>query len=397
MTFVIVILIVIAGAILVTIGLMLGVRLSGELSSRRVHRYLATIQEQLSAFVVGVSDEPPPPPRGRFEQRVMRQRLVALAPSVKGDARDRLGRLFESYGLVEVARRDLADRDPLTRIRAIEALAVMGIDVSVPWVRERLADQDPLVVLAAARALAELGDVEALPEVMQALAASRAEPGEIGEILLTFGAAAVPFLRAGLQAGQQAQRRLCASALGETRALEAAVDLRTALDDPDDELVASAARALGQISDRAASEHLTALFATRTRQWFVRVAAASALRALDDPNAAPALVAGLGDENWDVRNATSRALVALGSAGLDAVTAALADVPDAGVAHFAGLLDVSGRWQQVIADATSDAALDRLVRRAAAASVRARLDALAADDGPLRDYAEQVLVAGAPA
>ena len=397
MTFVIAILIVTASAVCVTIVLTLAVRVSGTLGSRRVQAYLASMQEPLSAYVVGISDEPPPPPRGRFEQRLLRQRLVGLAPSVKGAARERLAGLFDGYGLVSVAQRDLDDRDALTRIRAIEALAVMGIAQAAPAVRARLADHDPLVSLAAARALAELGDVDALPDVMKALADSQAEPGEVGEILLTFGPEAVPFLLGRLQHGGPAERRLCASALGEIRALEAARGLRTALDDPDDELVAGAARALGQIGDRAACERLIGLLGARTRPWFVRVATARALGGLDDPAAGPALATALADDSWDVRNAASAALLALDDAGLEAVTAALDELPDVGVAHFAGVLDVAGRWELVIGRAPSEAALDRLVRRAAATGVRARLDELAIRDGALSDYAELVLGAGAPA
>lgn len=397
MTFVIVILIVTASAVLVTIALTVGVRVSGTVGSRRVRAYLATVQEQLSAHVVGIRDEPPPPPRGRFEQRVMRQRLVALAPSVKGDARARLAALFETYGLVDVADRDLSDRDPLTRIRAIEALAVMGVTGAAPAIRGRLADEDPLVSLAAARALAELADVDALPDVMKALTESVAEPGEVGEILLTFGPRGVPFLEQRLRAGTPAERRLCASALGEIRALEAAPALRRTLDDPDDELVAGSARALGQIGDGTACAPLLELLTGGVRPWFVRVATARALGALDDPAAAPALASALADDNWDVRNAASAALLALDDAGLNAVTAALVELPDAGIAHFAGALDVAGRWGLVIARAPSDEALDRFVRRAAAADVRARLDELAAGDGALSHYAEQVLGLGAPA
>jgi len=128
------------------------------------------------------------------------------------------------------------------------------------------------------------------------------------------------------------------------------------------------------------------------RPWFVRVAAAAALGALEDPAATPALVEQLDAEEWDLRNAAARALVALGPDGVDAVVAAIDTITDRGVAHFAGLLDVDGRMEPIIVRAAAgDAECDRFVRAAGAAGVRARLDELAASGRGLGDYASDVL------
>ena len=93
------------------------------------------MQEHLTAFVAGARDDPPPPPANRFEQRVMRQDLVAIAPQVKGEARRVLAGAFADYGLIDLARRDLDTRDGLTRIRAAEALGSMQIAAAEPWLR----------------------------------------------------------------------------------------------------------------------------------------------------------------------------------------------------------------------------------------------------------------------
>ena len=392
MSAILILLDVAAAAVVLTVLLALGQRWRGELAARRLAKYQGAVQEHLTAFVAGARDDPPPPPATAFEQRVMRQDLVAIAPQVKGEARRVLATAFADYGLIDLARRDLDARDGLTRIRAAEALGSMQIADAEPWLRERLHDGDPLFQLACARALADLGAADALPEIVTALADSGAESGEVAEVLLTFGGLAVPFLRARMADAPPAERRLAVGALGELRALEAAPELRAALEDPDDEVAAGAARALGQVSDAQAVPLVLALLTDGERPWFVHVAAAGALGALDDPCAAEQLAAALAAEEWDVRNAASRSLATLGDAGLRAVAAGLDDLPDAGVAHYAGTLDVEDRWGAVIARAAAgDDELARLVHRAAAAGVTARLEELAAGDGAEHEFAAAVM------
>ena len=185
-----------AGAVVLTVLLALGQRWRGELTARRLAKYQGAVQEHLTAFVAGARDDPPPPPANRFEQRVMRQDLVAIAPQVKGEARRVLAGAFADYGLIDLARRDLDARDGLTRIRAAEALGSMQIAAAEPWLRARLHDGDPLFELACAPALADLGAADALPRSSRRWPTRAPSPGEVAEILLTFGGLAVPFLRA---------------------------------------------------------------------------------------------------------------------------------------------------------------------------------------------------------
>ena len=102
----------------------------------------------------------------------------------------------------------------------------------------------------------------------------------------------------------------------------------------------------------------------------------------------------LESDEWDLRNAAARSLVALDSAGIEAVGSALDTVPDPGLAHFAGLVDVAWRLESIIARAaTGDQQLDRFVRRACALGVHARLDELASDRSEIGRYAT-ILLAG---
>jgi hypothetical protein len=379
------------GAVIVTVALTIFVRVSTAIRRWRLARYQREVRDHLTAYVVGARDDVPPPPNGRFEQRVIRRDLVALVPSVKGEAAARVTELFAGSGLVSVAHRDLDARDALTRIRAADALGALHVAEAKPWLIERLHHHDPLLRLACARALAELGAVDALPEIMSSLAEVDAEPGDVQEVLLVFGSSGVPYLAELLAGGSESERRLAAVALGHIRSIQVFSQLSRALDAADDELVASAARALGQIGDTRATPPLIELL-SGDRAWFVRVAAASALGALEDPAATDALVERLDAEEWDLRNAGARALVALDSHGLHAVIAAIDTISDQGIAHFAGLLDVAGRMEPIIVSAAGgDAECDRLVRRACAAGVHARLDELAASPLEPGPYAADVL------
>jgi HEAT repeat protein len=387
----------VAGAVCVTVAATISVRVSTAVARWRMARYQSVVRDHLTAYVVGTREDPPPRPDGRFEQRVLRRDLVALLPSVKGEAANRVADVFANSGLVEAAHRDLDARDSLRRIRAANALGSLRVRDAEPWLIARLHHDDPLLRVACARGLAELGAVQELPDIVAALAEVDADPGDVVEVMLAFGTPGLPFLTKTLVAGSPLERRLAATALGHIASHQVLPELTQTLNDPDDELVADAARALGQLGDITATASLISLLGD-SRPWFVRVAAGSALGALEDPAAAMALVEQLDAEEWDVRNAAARSLVALESDGLDAVIAAIDTISDRGIAHYAGLLDVAGRTESVIRHASSgDAACDRFVRRACAAGVRARLDELATGSPELGGYAASVLAEGAEA
>ena len=382
-----------AGAVCVALGAIIVVRVSTAITRWRVARYQSVVRDRLTAFIVGVRDDPPSPPRGRFEQRVLERNLVALLPSVKGDAATRVAEVFSAAGLVEVAHRDLDARNSLTRIRAADTLGALRVRDATPWLIAHLHHHDPLLRLACARALAELGAVEELPEIMTALEEAATDPGDVVEVMLAFGPRGVPFLIEMLAAGSLSERRLAAVALGHIASLHVLPELSRVLDDPDDELAAKAARALGQLGDSKATPALIGLLRDR-RPWFVRVAATAALGTLEDRAAAPALVQELDAEEWDLRNAAAQALVVLDSDGLEAVITAMDTISDRGVAHFAGLIDVAGRMESIVLRASvGDTACDRFVRRACAAGVHTRLDEFAAGSLEVGHYAAGVLAA----
>ncbi|HUO69380.1 MAG TPA: HEAT repeat domain-containing protein [Solirubrobacteraceae bacterium] len=384
------------GAVVLTTALATSLRAFGALTAARRERYRAEISEPLAAFAVGAVDDPPPPPAGRFEQRVLHEELARLAPHLKGDARAQLTGLFERYGLVESVARDLRSEHPLTAIRAAELAGIMHASECVPTLRERL-DGDPLVRLACARALAEIGAADAMPQIVAALAESGTAT-ELGHTLMSFGPRAEPVLREQLRsAPTDAQRRIAASTLGEIHAHAAVADLVDALGDRDTELRAAAARALGQIGEQSAGTALVALLvAAGGGRDVACAAAATALGMLDDPAGAAALVIALAAGDWDVRNAAARSLVALGDRGLAEVATRIDGLPSAAIAHFAGMLDVADRLGPVIARAAAgDPAMDRIARAACACGVRSRLRELATGgDEDVSGYANALLHEG---
>ena len=168
-------------------------------------------------------------------------------------------------------------------------------------------------------------------------------------------------------------------------------DLVDALEDADAELRAAAARALGQIGERSATPALVAQLERPDPGWS-GVAAATALGMLDDPSAARALVRALAVEDWDVRNAAARSLVAFGERGLAEVAGAIDRFPARGIAHFAGLLDVADQLGPVIERAAAgEPAMDRLARAASESGVRSRLHERAGGSDPVSGYANLIL------
>ena len=307
----------------------------------------------------------------------MHAELTRLAPHLKGSARDALASLFVSYGLIGSARRDLRSRHSLAVIRAAELVGTMRVEECVPILQERLASGDRLVRVACARALAEIGVVSAMPQIADAVSDGGHE-GELGEILMQFGAVAAAFLCARLRGARTAaQRRVAAATLGEIHATAAVPDLVITLSSPDEVLAARAAQALGSIGDRSAVEPLIVQLG-RPRSPSVLAAAASALGTLDDPAAAPALAHALSTDEWAVRDAAASALVRFGGSGLKAVAERRGEIHPTGIAHLFGLVDVAGRLEPMIDRAAAgDASMDLLVRTACAAGIHSRLHDIA--------------------
>jgi HEAT repeat protein len=388
------------GALVATTGLSLLVRLASSMRERRVTRYEQRTRGPLAAFAAGVG-EVPPPPRSALERRLLQRDLLALRPKLKGEAAAAVEELVSASRLLDGALRDLRSRSVLVQVRAADALGTIGGPDAVPHLVEQLDAPDRLSRLAAARALANLGAVDATPQILTALADVGPRAEDVAEVLSRLGESAVPALRERLRdAPSGEERRLAAAVLGELRVLEAAGELRATLSDPDPRVAAAAAAAVGRLGDVNALPALLQILGESDAP-ALREAAADALGAIDDPVAGASLIRALDAPQWGVRDAAARALCALGDAGVEQLAAALDAISARGLAHAAGVLDMSDQLAPVIARAgLGDTGLQRLVGRIANAGIRARLTELAGDEGALGCYAQRVLAetaAGTPA
>ena len=263
--------------------------------------------------------------------------------------------------------------NPLLEVAA-EALGTLGDEHSVPPLIGALGRWNPAVQTKAARSLGQLKDQRAVPALIDALgryeAAVRCEAarsvGELGgeqavnglvsalthhDAMLVSEAAralrklndlrAVPGLLEILYTGGENGRSAAIRLLGDMGGAEAAPGLIRALKDPDSIMQSYAAEALGRMGASQAIPHLLAklrgssmtaiaparalrqlgsrhgvpeeLQDLRAPETWRRSKAAQVLGILGGPEALPALLEALGDEQRNVREAAAKGLGELGA------------------------------------------------------------------------------------
>ena len=216
------------------------------------------------------------------------------------------------------------DPDPLVRRATAEAFASREGSPSVEALSGLLGDPDPEVVGLAARGLAAR---PTLPQARDALVAAygRATPAgraAIADALQSVGtslreaveleARALWERNVAALAGRGPARAGAAEELGASARTEAVERLSSLVDpahDPDRELVAAAARGLGEAGDWSARRHLEDLLEQGDME--LAEAAADALGRLGDPGAADALATAAVQGAGRVPGAAVEALVAL--------------------------------------------------------------------------------------
>ena len=245
----------------------------------------------------------------RMDALALARLLAGTWPHLGEATRRQLCTLVEEEGFVDAWVRLLAEGKAAAKAQVAATLGVMGINRSLSQLLAALGDRDEGVQLAATAALVRLRDRRCLEPLLTALAEPRRwPPARVAEVLLALGPASIPpllgllaggpedvALRAinilglfkddrvipalehALQAGTVAIRREAALALGEM-GHSAAAALIAALADPEAEVRAAAARALGRLQCRAAGESLQSCLADSS--WEVRVAAGAALAAI---------------------------------------------------------------------------------------------------------------------
>ncbi len=217
---------------------------------------------------------------------------------------------------VAVERRALRDGSPWRRELAARRLSLLNTRATRRSLRAALQAGPEAVAYLAALGLARQRDGWALRWVLDhpfyfATRPARARSG----LLRAFGNGAVPMIAERLAAGAGDPAFECAMIhrLGSARHVASAAAIAQRLTNPDLNVRAAAARALGTLGDT----NFTAVLigALRDPAWEVRAQAARALGLIGSAEAVPALASVLTDRSWWVRRHSAYALAKLGEDG----------------------------------------------------------------------------------
>ena len=264
--------------------------------------------------------------------------LDALEAVLEEQARSANGRprwLLEAYdqlGLVDKYVDKLRSaRKWRDRAFAAELLGRVGGAKAVPALLETVSatrTEDSDVREVSLRALARIADPGAVEPLIRTLGTAEVWLApRIADILTRHGELVVDPLIAILNdPSRQPARAWAANVLGEVRAQRAFPSLVRSLGDPEDEVRAKAATALGRLGDRRAVGYLLEHLLTDPAP-FVRVRIASALGQFGGPEVIGRLVRALGDPAWWVRMRSVEALEQIGSVAEGPLLVALDD-PD---------------------------------------------------------------------
>ncbi len=262
--------------------------------------------------------------------------LDALEAVLEEQARSSSGRpgwlleVYDELGLVDkyvdMLRSARKWRD---RAFAAELLGRVGGAKAVPALLETVVatrTEDSDVREVALRALARIADPRAVEPLIRALETAEVWLApRIADILARHGEAVVDPLIAVLNEGDHRPARAwAANVLGEVRAQRAFPAIVRLLDDPEDEVRAKAATALGRLGDRRAIGYLLDHLLSDPAP-FVRVRISSSLGQLGGPEVTDRLVRALGDPAWWVRMRTVEALEQIGSVAEGPLLIALDD------------------------------------------------------------------------
>jgi HEAT repeat protein len=265
-----------------------------------------------------------------LEDRLLTEQLIDRAVGVANRA---IGDFREVYDTAGVTDRYVAllekSKSWKKRAFAAEKLGRIGSAKALPALLSIVRDvknEDEDVRGAALRALGRIRDERAIPFLIEALGYPDTWlPPRIGEILVSIGEPAIPFLQTELKRNPSEHVRMwAAEILGWLNAASAAAVLGEALSDISPEVRAKAAGALGKIKDDRAVNMLLELLVSDPVP-FVRVKASQALGLIGHPAVIDYLINILKDPEWWVRVRAVEALEKLGDKAVAALLPALED------------------------------------------------------------------------
>jgi HEAT repeat protein len=243
--------------------------------------------------------------------------VLDLLPQLRGADRTALQGVLLERGVVTRAAGELTARGAARRGRAALLLGNAASAEHTAALVDLLGDRSAEVRSSAARALGKTGDPAAVGPLLAAVTARLGlPPGVAGMALLDLGTAALPSLRAALDAGLPVTQTLAADLLGLHGDPVAAAILMTLVGDArrDPDVRRAAAQALGRIGSPVATELLSAVLCNPDHP-ALQCAAAEALGRIGDPAGLDALTTGLRTAGSDVRAACAEALALIGEPG----------------------------------------------------------------------------------
>ena len=223
---------------------------------------------------------------------------VEVAPP---DGIPRLLAILRSSGLLDMSIYEVRASRGWRRQRALVSLGQMRAPEGIPALAEALDDPNPETRAAAVRGLGLTRLPEAAPHILERVMADTLRvPARVVQAALVNCCQSQPrLLLPYLHEAEDQARALLARVLAEMATPDMGDDLFILAGDPQAEVRASTARALGAAQPSLALPTLSAL--ASDSEWFVRLRGVAALGELEDPRAIPALVRALCDANRYVR------------------------------------------------------------------------------------------------
>ena len=326
-----------------------------EIIEARLHRRRVALEPAFYKYAVGTGpiEQYLPGPMRRSELVLVEQIFFELGRVVKGSVRDRAREAFERLGFVDKYLARLGSRRWWTRAEAAEKLGMMGSEESTRPLIERMSDPVPEVRVRAARALGNIRTSEALRSLIHALK----DPGRwsairVAGILIRAGDDAVEILLQEFGTLPLHAKISAIDIFGRIRSLKAISLLRDLLREPEPDIRARAAYALGCIGDPTSAPLL--IETLRDRAWAVRAMTAKALGRLREQGSIDALCVALGDQQWWVRANAAEALKNKGDKGIDALLAMLDSKDPYAAQQAVQMLQESGVLDALVARLASD-------------------------------------------
>jgi HEAT repeat protein len=270
-------------------------------------RRRAELEAELRPIALAVVEEGEPPPGLSPQAETELARILGrYGRGLRGDAKERIARYFESSGALDASVRLLRHRRGSTRAEAAYTLGAMGSPRAVEPLLAALGDRDRDVRSAAAHSLGRLGAVEAVEPLLAALEGRRIPQAIVCDALLELGDESVPRLLGLVDHPNATERATAVELVGRLGDASDGRLLVRRLIDTSAEVRAQAALALGRLGADDAAAAVRKLLDDRIP--FVRAAAAESLGLLSDDDAVEGLLFQAQRDGFEPARAAAEAL-----------------------------------------------------------------------------------------